>query len=79
MTQTPEDWLFEKLLELAVLRVEVKRLKRLVVEHHSVGAMDGSLVGDACPVCAASPETLAGVTLDDLYRPVHGATAPGRG
>jgi hypothetical protein len=25
--------------------------ERLLVEHHAVGAPEGALIGDACPVC----------------------------
>jgi len=31
---------------------EVERLRALVSAHHAVGAMDGALIGDTCPVCA---------------------------
>lgn len=37
----------------AQLADEVVRLRAALTEHHAAGAMDGALVGDQCPVCAA--------------------------
>jgi len=42
---------FERADEVKKLRALVLRLNRLVVAHHSVGAMEHVLVGDQCPVC----------------------------
>lgn len=33
------------------LKRQVKSLKGLIAEHHSVGALDGFTVGQKCPVC----------------------------
>jgi len=30
----------------------VNRLRRLVIEHHAVGVMDGAHIGDRCPICS---------------------------
>jgi len=38
------------------LLAEVERLQRLLTEHHAVGALDGALVGDDCPICKRADE-----------------------
>lgn len=40
------------LTEVAELRQETHRLKRLLVEHHNVSALHGTMVGDKCQICA---------------------------
>jgi hypothetical protein len=32
-------------------------LRRIISEHHAVGVLDGTLVGDKCPVCAKWEQT----------------------
>lgn len=38
-------------MEVERLQAEIVRLESLLVAHHAVGIMDGSLIGDRCPVC----------------------------
>lgn len=38
--------------ELTAARIDNARLRNLISEHHAVGALDGALVGNRCPICA---------------------------
>lgn len=39
-------------IEHQLLDRQLAQLRALLVEHHAVGALDHTLIGDDCPVCA---------------------------
>jgi hypothetical protein len=41
----------EALTELNHLETRVRVLEALLVAHHAVGVLDGSVIGDDCPIC----------------------------
>lgn len=43
-----------RLDDLIALLTEVQEVRARLDEHHSVGVMDGRLIGDTCPICAPS-------------------------
>ena len=45
--------------QLRKAEARVEQLRKLVVEHHALGAMDGIEWGGTCPVCKAHPELRA--------------------